>query len=120
MTKKFYDVQYKPDGESLEPQGYKMGKKLRNSMVVWFKEINSAPAGTGLLNLNGLADALPMAQELIRTGRIQVGYDGDVDDLIKGMGNMGMGGGKARRRKSRKSRRSKKTRKSRKSRRSRK
>jgi hypothetical protein len=95
-------------------------------MVVWFKEINSAPAaaGTGILNLNSLADALPLAQELMRTGRIQVGYDGDVDELINKVNNLGMGGGRARprktSRKSRKSRRPKKTRRSRKSRKSRK
>ena len=124
MPKKIYDVQYKPDGESLAPQGYKMGKKLRNNMVVWFKEINSAPgaaAGAGVLTLNSLADGIPLAQKLIRDGRLQVGYDGDVDELINNMNNMGMGGGRARRRKSsRKSRRPKKSRKSRKSRKPRK
>ena len=126
MPKKIYDVQYKPDGESLAPQGYKMGKKLRNNMVVWFKEINSAPgaaAGAGVLTLNSLADGIPLVQELMRTGRVQVGYDGDVNDLVDGFNNLVMGGGKRRRRKtsrrprkSRKSRRPKKTRKSRRSR----
>ena len=124
MPKKIYDVQYKPESDnSLAPEGYKMGKKLRNGMVVWFKEINTAPAGTGLLNLNNLADALPMAEKLVSEGRIQVEYDGDVNALVDGINNLVMGGGKRRRRKtsrrprkSRKSRRSKKTRKSRRSR----
>lgn len=118
MPKKIYDVQYKPENDdSLASQGYKVGKKLRNNMVVWFKEINSAPAaGAGVLTLNSLADGIPLAQELMRTGRIKVGYDGDVDELINKMNDMGMGGGRARRRKSRKSRKSRKTRKSRRSR----
>jgi hypothetical protein len=123
MPKKIYDVQYKPESDdSLASQGYKIGKKLRNKMVVWFKEINSAPAaGAGVLTLNSLADGIPLAQKLIRDGRLQVGYDGDVDELINNMNNMGMGGGRARRRKSsRKSRRPKKSRKSRKSRKPRK
>jgi hypothetical protein len=96
-----------------------MGKKLRNGMVVWFKEINPAPGGTGILNLNGLADALPMAENLVRNGRIQVEYDGDVNALVDGIDNLAMGGGKRRRRKLRKSRRPKKSRKSHKSRKSR-